>query len=554
MYDPREWIERGLELYQSLIAERDELELEFQTSRTLFFGEDSEPGSDPVLADRRHLEWFVLERPSDALGGVPAEALLSEWLDRADAMQADHTEAFLQSHAGAFEVTSADPGRGIWVRDLLGAGEYPIHEPDAASGLRPSDLLVGRLFPIGDGVFLLSPAVGCFRSSGLVDAVREDMQRLRASRRGVLRIEQVELERLFFGAAAQPGAEPASDSPDVPVIDLAAERERARAGLEMAGVPPAQIEPILEVVRSSAREGRPVVVEVLNALAMDTRADLERARRALVELWGIETHNQGAGVEESALGRPPKREGAETGCDAAEALAAFDAGRARGEDLEGLFARLASDLGVEAPTDDADTRLAPDFPGVVGAMVEEFLWDIGRERGGTEAERLACLRRLSDYGSGLGVFESLGRREVLDFAGRWLLDEGNLSGPEEARAVLHALGEFCHWCEDRHEHQLWSAAGDLVERLAESVPRLVLARQHTEAASAADAPWEIRSVGDGALHLVSQDRAERNLPVPAILAELLRPGDLVHAREEAGALSLSACYPAELFELLGRPN
>ena len=64
------------------------------------------------------------------------------------------------------------------------------------------DLLIGRVFPIDQEDCLLSPAVSCIRDEALVAELELKIGQLRASRRGVLRIQQSELERLFF----QPGA------------------------------------------------------------------------------------------------------------------------------------------------------------------------------------------------------------------------------------------------------------------------------------------------------------------------------------------------------------
>ena len=68
-------LERGLGLYGELLAGDPELEREFAQSRSVFAAARPGNSEEQRLAARRHLEWFILERPSESLGGVPVEAL-----------------------------------------------------------------------------------------------------------------------------------------------------------------------------------------------------------------------------------------------------------------------------------------------------------------------------------------------------------------------------------------------------------------------------------------------------------------------------------------------
>ncbi len=547
----RQDLERGLQTFQELAQRIPELARELEESRSHYFASGQAERADKSLADRRHLEWFLLERPSDHLGGVPCEVLASEWVERSGRTTSLGPEAFLQSLAGAFEVTASEPGRGLWARDLFGLGEYPIEEAEAAGEIRTGDLLVGRVFPIGDGVFRLSPAVSCFRNPDLVGAVRADIERLRGARRGVLRIQQIELERLFFGDAPIAG--------DVPEFDLEAERQRAHEALVVAGLSAADSTRALELVRQAASEGRSVVTELLNELAFDTDADLDQARRTLVDLWAVETHGADLEPARTAQGattgvatRSRRDEVESSPADVRAALEAFDAGRAEGQDLDALFAQLADDLGVDAPADEDVSGSLQDFPGVLGAMVEEFLWDVAREQGDAHAARLEGLRRLSQYGAHIGLFEDFRRREILDFAGRWLLDEGELRGSEEARSVLDALRSFCAWCVERHGHEELASCDELLQALASSVPRHVLVRQETLARDAEDTPWFVDGFELEDVLLTSDDGKRKRLRVSESMRSLLRTGDVVHARPVDGSWRMSASYPAELRELLER--
>ena len=576
-------IERGLTLFGELLSQNAELEAEFASSREQFAPLERATPPEVELIERRHLEWFLLERPSVHLGGVPAEAMQEDWHTHAGADERDFAEAFLHSMAGAFEVTSINPGHGVWLRDLFGLGEYPVEEVEALPELLAGDLLVGRVFPIGDGLFRLSPAMGCFRNANLVEAIRADLQRMRASRRGVLRIQQNELERLFFTPRLALGDDATEDAG---VEDPAEVRTRLRSELRSLGLPEDDVADLETTVGEAARRKESgVVTELLNRIAFETDADLERARQALIELWSLEqssptakpgvlqpapskrqrrarvvSDSAGPGTR-SANGEAPRDASADADAsDPRQALEAFDRGRAEGRDLDDLFRDLAADLGigdlgVEEATEDGNSDPSlPDFPGVVGAVVEEFLWDVERELGKPAAQRLGGLRRFADYGQGIGVFENLGKRDLLDFSGRWLLDEGQLRTPEEARAVLEALREFCRWSEERHQHPLWTEFEALWDGLVRSVPRLVLARRRSERSTDAEASLRLKlqRVDLEELSAVDEDGREVRAKVPPELRELLREGDLLHGGvDERGFLRFEACYPPELEQLKG---
>jgi hypothetical protein len=531
-------MDQGLTVLEEAFAELLELaegqaplQDELRRSRREFFVDGTH---DDPSSERRHLEWFLLERPSATLGDVPVRALEEAWRARLSPALAEGMVALLQSMPGAFEVTSVLPGEGVWVRDLFSLGEHPIIEPEAAPELAPGDLLVGRIFPVRGGeTFRLSAAVCCFREPRLLQAVRGDLEHMRQARRGVLRVQQLELERLFFRAPPVAGDRP---------IDRETLRERVRQALQDE-LPRAEIASLLDAVRAAAASGRgALITEVLNRLAFETCADLGELRRLLVELWSAERS------ELQTCSAPPGHEGAVS--DVHAALAAFDRGRAEGRDLEQLFCALEADLGVEPDEPEEDDERVPDFPGVVGAVIEEFLWDVEREAGADQARRLSGLRRLGRYAADLGVFEELGGRHLLDFSARWLLDQGELAGPEDAHEVLDGLAAFCRWSEERHRHPLWTEFGATLEALRAPVARLVL----RSAARTSD-PHE-----SGELHrlvrLGEQDATvadlaggERRVPLGPGEGEHLQVGDLVRVPARADA-RLGPAYPGDLLRLL----
>lgn len=528
---PWDSIEIGFETFLGLLNADESVRAEFERSRADFFAEPAtalSPGSE-----RRHLEWFLLERPSLALGAVPAVAWLELWRESLSPGLGDLAPSFLQSLPGAFEVTSVVPQEGLWVRDLFTQGEHPIAEPAVSRSIAEGDLLVGRLFPSGGGTFLLSPSVALFRNPTLLEAVRVDLAKMRSVRRGVLRIQQLELERLFHG----PGS---ATPPDVPTEQI---RARVRESLLELGLTPSAIDDILARVRNAARigEGREVT-EILNSLAFDTGVDLSSARLVLVELWDHE--RRVGGSSPVAAGAQASRE--EQGLDARAALDAFDRGRAAGKDLEALFRQLEQDLGVEGDEPDEEEDLgAPDFPGVVAAMVTEFLWETEREQGPEQARRWEVLRALGNYGQDIGVFEELGEVRLLDFAARWLLDEAPPRTEHELREVLEALAAFCHWCEEQHDLPLETRFGATLAELSDSVPRHARLRRLASSGPGLGAHRVLRVAGGEAL-VADPSGRELTVALAAHQSEMLREGDIVRVVADGKRTVLGHGYPAAL--------
>jgi hypothetical protein len=486
-----------------------------------------------ALATRRHLEWFLFERPSEVLGGVPAEALTS-----AHPEAAEYAEVLLGSLAGVFEVTGVEPERGLWLRDVFGLGEYPVDEPEAAGTVLPGDVAVGRVFPVGDAVFRLSPAAMVFRNAALLEALKRDVERLRAGRRGSLRIASPELERMFHDPSGPFGGPRAAVDPAQAERDL-------RAALRAGGAEDAFTDQLFAELRAAAREGRDhAITEALNRLAFDTEVDLETARARLLELWTAlsSSPRPGAVTDDPDAGASPDA--------VADALARYDAGRSAGRDLEALFRSLETDLGIE-PVAEADEEVAPDFPGVVAAVVQEFLWETGHEHGEEVARRYRPLAHLGDFASGIGVFENLSPRDVLEFAGRWTLDRGVLADASEAHALLAALSAFCRWCEEEHDLALWTELEATLRGLESSLPRLVELRRRTAPAKLADgAVYTFERARDGQALFVDLDGEPHEVELDHVVGGLLRNGDVVHAEITAGGEArVGACYPPELLSL-----
>lgn len=521
MTSPEE-ITSCLERCYSLVAGDPGLREDFRASRAEFFAHPE--GEQIPGAELRHLEWFLLERPSPVIGSVPVVTWTREEGDKLLGMSAGLRAALLGSFPGAFEVTSIDGGGGTWVRDLFTLGEHPLASSPVSSDLLVGDLLVGRLFPASEGVFVASPATVVYRSPELLSAVRADLDTMRKARRGVLRIQQLELEHLFLGrglAFLRP--ERSSDF-----------RARARAGLVALGLDEVRVTHALaQIRRAVARGASSEVTELLNQLAFETHVDLVRARQILVETW----------EEERRSKERPTRDD-----DVRAALEDFDRGRGEGKDLELLFSELERSLGLESDSteeeasEDSDT---PDFPGIVGALVEEFVWDREREMGAEHARRLEGLRIFGEYARDIGVLEELGRVRLLDFSARWLLDEPRLSAVE-LEGVLDALAEFCIWAEEVHDLPLRREFEATLRELRPSIVRLAGVRERDGAVRPGDLGRVVRA--DSEVVEVEVHDSQVCRPRSDAAVSRVRPGDLV--RLDASRARILAAYPPELAEVV----
>jgi len=482
--DPHNTIERGLRVYEELVASEPALVAELQQSRATFFGTPAGLPADDLGALRRHLEWFLFERVSAHLDGVPVERLTDRWLERADHDVRELLACFPLSVAGIYEVTGSEPGQGIWILDLLGRGEYPVRELELTEEFVPGDILVGRLFPLGElagGAFQLSPAAVSFRNPRLRDALRRDMEGLRATRRGVMRIEQSELERMFWLATVPRHADTTPEEAHAAAL----------AALANGGVEVEAAEAWLDEVRSAENTAQ-AVAELLDRLAFETEVDLEEARQALLFL---SREAQGATVI-------PQRPPAKASPSARAALEAFDRARAAGGDLDELFNQLEKDLGLEDPGDAADDEGAPDFPGVVGAMVTEFFWDTERVGETLSEDARRALGWFARFATDVGAFEDLGLQELGGFAAMRIFDEpgfGELQNPEDA---FGALAAFARWTFEAHEMPLWQTYEPVHATLEDHASRVL--------AINLELPQAVGSAESGQLYeIVSMDEANQ---------------------------------------------
>ncbi len=538
-------IERGLDTFLLLVQQDDALSREFRASVREFYGDRHPHGNDSVLqlAGRRHVEWFVLERPSATLDEVPVQGLVEGWLEKMPATEHDALEVLQATHAGIFEVTGVTPGEGVWIRDLAAFGEYPLYEPEGSMALETGDLLVGRIFPVGDSLYRISRAAAHFRNEELLQALRQDLERLRASHRGVMRLAQSELERMFWGSA------PIASRPDA----VAA----ARDFLLAAGLQRADVSGVFETLAAQPYDGARIVPgagdalgAILSGLAFETQVDLEEARRHLIAAWAQLSQPVEAEADTSEQPTPQPPTHASGAVDVAAAMAAFERGRAEGRDLERLFDDLERQLELDDDSA-ADEGDVPDFPGVVGAMVEEFVWDVGREQGPSAAEDLRILGSLGEYAQDIGVFENLRPRDLLAYATVWVPQRGGLSNADDARRLVGALRSFCRWAEERQSLPLLSGFRDALRGVESSLPRIVEANRRggVPCAPGEGALMEVVSV-EQEVRARTADGPEQSIEAGEGQRAWLRPGDHVLVTPRNGSMMLCRCYPPEAKPIL----
>ena len=589
---------------------------ELEVSVPIFFA-GAAPLSDPHaawLAARRHAEWFLLERHSPALRGAPVERLLGalregltedrEGLteDREGLAEAEEhepvevaLEGLLSSATGAFEVEEVRAGEGAWLRDVSGLAQYALLAPELSTRLRTGDLLVGRLHPVGDGLHLASPAAGVFRGPDLVSAFERDLATLRQGPGAkLLRLGQAELERMFFSAggrlahgahgSAMSGEQDTGDKATPASIvaegrDWLVERGLSRDHVEVllarfAEVPfdPAHVVPGLG----------DALGEVLDELAFETEIDLDLARRRLIAVWRAATAlvAGAAAAEEAAQDTPAPRSSrtgrAERATEArsgrsehrgasdearVRAIEEFAQNRAAGRDALAELAALRDALGLDeddgeqGENDEGGDSPAPDFPGVVGALVHEFVWETGVTHGEAAARELAPLAHLASYAAPIGLLEELGGRELVRFASFWVIERDVVADAGAARALITALRRFGEWCRDEHDHDVMELLTPALDGLESSLPRVIEANQQLVAETRPPQREEpvgdvFEVVDDAASLLADAEGRELTLTIePRVRAHLAR-GDRVRGTSRAGVLSVLRVYPPEA--LLGR--
>lgn len=541
-------IERGLDAFRDMLHDDPLLRAELAGSARQFFAGALPPedAAARALADRRHMEWFLLERESPHLGAIPIEVLLERSERSASGVPPEEVQSLQRSFASVFEVTGVERGQGVWLSDLASMGEYPAHEPHGSAVLTQGDVIVGRIFPIGDSLYYVSAAAAFFRNAELRSAVRRDLERAREGRRGSLRLAQNEIESMFFAR------------PRVAATDAV---EDARRLLLDGGVDAEEIDFILSEFAGTPPPATPLpygaedpLGSLLDRLAFETPLDLDAVRPVLIAAWW-QLHRE-------EIARDARKGGSETRApdvipsatdDVAEVLAEFERRRKNGAPVEPLLRELEQRLALDDGTDSAgeEETAAPDFPGVVGAMIDEFLWESGLEFGEKACAELTILRSFGRFASDIGVFENLRTHDLLRFTCHALPESGELDTADSARELLTALGRFCAWVEEKHEIPLHSEFKDTLRSLQSSLPRIIEANRRrtrvTDPAQGELLEYIAPPTEEGSPALVrDREGREHAVAIDPLLTTWLRPGDRMRGRVQSeGPLAVYCCYPPE---------
>jgi hypothetical protein len=235
--------------------------------------------------------------------------------------------------------------------------------------------------------------------------------------------------------------------------------------------------------------------------------------------------------------------------DVARAVARFEERRRAGEPLTRILDDLERELALEDPADPDASEPTPDFPGVVAAMVEEFLWETGARDGAAASQRHENLRGLGRSAESVGVFENLRARDLLVYAATWLPEHGDLGGADDARARIASLGAFCRWAESEHELPLHAEFHETLARLGQSLPRIAEANQRRTRSTRPDEGelHEIVSLEGAEASVRGRSGAERRAHLEPGLARWLSAGDRLRGNLHAdGRLAVYCCYPPEV--------
>lgn len=302
------------------------------------------PAAGPAIgaaAERRFLEWFLLEHDSAVLGAAPVEV----------PPYADLALELPESITGVFLVQPITHGL-VQARDLQDDTTLDLSVP--TESLRGGDLLVGRLWAEGAGRWSPSTALAVIRPGAqLAIAFTRDLQRLELDRR----LRQIELEHLLLlrpnpaGGVLVP-----ADTATVPLEHLEADLDRLlqASGSEVAATD------VSQQLGLASRPG-PVMGPLLDRLAFDSVVDLDRARALLLAIWNAHhaddppaAENDGLVAEElgGGAGTPPGETLGE------RLVRTLDEGLAEKRDVAELFAQLERMAGIEPDPEDADDLLA----------------------------------------------------------------------------------------------------------------------------------------------------------------------------------------------------
>jgi len=448
---------------------------EMARARREFFGSDQPAYVDPAdrtgmdVAAQRFAEWFLVERPSEVLGGTPA-ALLDASAEAGDALT--------ESRCGLYLVESAED-QDVQVRDLEGGERLGL--VGVPLDLGPGDVLVGRIYPTARGSYAPSAVLTVLsRSPQIAVAFQRDMRQLGLDRR----LQQIEIEHLVFQRWAVGGM--AGDEDRAPLEHLEADLQQL---LEKAGV--GDVHPaagISQALRAAGENPGAVMGPLMDELAFHTEVDLDRLRELLLQLSNAQRASAGMVGESAAPPARPKpaaaperrsddvRSGEGLGARLARRL---DEGLAASENVDALFRDVERLLGESLDDDEEESAefSGPDPEvGDLEPLIREYLWESGTPGEAEILEDLVQLQRAAPVPR-LSV-EYLDADDYLRFVLQTWLATPPEDRLEATRAAFGVIDRFVEWL-------LATQDLDLRERLSTAREVLVSRADGLHAASLA---------------------------------------------------------------------
>ena len=503
--DPRELHTRLLALLQEAELE-PRLCGEMARARREFFGADAVSRQDPAgqaAAATRFAEWYLLERESDQLGGVPHAVLLG-------------SEELAESLVGIFWI-DAVVGDEARARDLQDGQGLDLVGLEPGS-LEPGTLLLGRVFQTRAGGFVPSIAAIAIRDAGpLAQAIERDLAALDLGRR----MTQAEMEHLLLSRGLTPG-----DPPEV-IVSI----ERIEAELEtclaVAGMPAQSVTQISAALREAPTPGL-VIGPLLDQLAFDTGADLDTLRRLLMELWSAH-HQPGR----APLPPAPRAPAADLGPGLGSELAArIERGLETHEDPSALFADVERMLGESGIETEADEEPGVTFgSGDLEPLVTEYLWEAGLA-GTPEAQvLLALVRQQRELPVPSLDLEYLQTDDLLRLLLHVFVSE---PAPRRAEAVHDAfltLQQFYAWAETAQGFELGATLQGVESAFVVHVDRLAAASHVLGDATTPQVKpqlWQVVGVAADRLEVSPHDEDSRfTVTAAAGATRWLQIGDLL---------------------------